>query len=75
MTHLHGLFHGNCTLGYVGRILKLKKVDFSGLKGQFDVKKVNLRGLIANIGHLRPILAIRMHLCPIFMDSAMGIVS
>ena len=73
MTHFHELCHRNCVLRYVRAILKLIKLNFRGLKGQFDVKKVNLRGLIANIGHLRPILAIRMHLCPIFMDSAMGI--
>ena len=74
MTHFHELCHGNCVLRYVGAILKLIKLDFRGLKGQVNVKKVNLRGLIANIGHLRPILAIRMHLWPIFMDCAMGIV-
>ena len=35
----------------------LRKLDFRDLKGQFDVKKANFRGLIAEIGYLRPILA------------------
>ena len=41
----------------VGGVLEAGKLDFSGLKGQFDVKKVNFRGLIAKTGHYRPILA------------------
>ena len=53
----------------------LIKLDLGGLKGQFDVKKANFRGLIAKIGHYRPILAIRPHLQPIFMDYAMRIVT
>ena len=51
MTHFHELCYRNCVLRYVGAILKLIKLDFRGLKGQFDVKKVNLRGIIAKIGH------------------------
>ena len=39
------------------RGLEAWKLEFSGLKGQFDVKKVNFRGLIAKTGHYRPILA------------------
>ena len=31
--------HGNCALKYVGGILKLIKLHFRGLKGQFNVKK------------------------------------
>ena len=49
MTHFHELCHGNCVLRYIGAILKLIKFNFRGLKGQFDVKKVNLRGIIAKI--------------------------
>ena len=75
MAHFHGLCHRNCAQRYVGGILELRKLDFRGLKGQFDVKKANFRGLIAKIGHLRPILASRTYLWPIFMDYAMGIVS
>ena len=30
---------------------KAHKFDFRGLKGQLDVKKVNLRGIIVKIGH------------------------
>ena len=52
MNHFHELCHGNCVLRYTGAILKLIKFDFRGLKGQFDVKKVNLRGIIAKIGHI-----------------------
>ena len=74
MAHFYGLSHGNCALKYVGGILELRKLDFLGLKGQFDVKKVNFRGLTAIIGHLRPILASRIHLWPILMVYAMGIV-
>ena len=51
-----------------------RKLDFRGLIGQFDVKMANFRGLIAKIGHLRPILTSRTHQLPIFMDYAMGIV-
>ena len=61
---------GNVPLRYVGGILGHRKLDFRGLKGQFDVKKVNFRGLIAKIGHVRPILPSRSHLYPIFMEYA-----
>jgi hypothetical protein len=74
MAHFHGLCHRNCAQRYVGGILELRKLDFRGLKGQFDVKKANFRGLIAKIGHLRPILASRTHLWPIFLDYPIGIV-
>ena len=75
MAYFHGMCHGNCALRYVGGILELRKLDFRGLKGQFDVKKANFRGLIAKISHLRPILATRTQLWPIFVDCAMEIVS
>ena len=39
MAHFHGLCHGNCDLRYIRGILELRKVDFRGLKDQFDVKK------------------------------------
>ena len=74
MTHFHGIFHGNCALKYVGGILELRKLDFRGLKSQFNVKNANFRGLIAKIGHLRPILASRTHLWPTFMGYPIGIV-
>ena len=51
-----------------------RKIDFRGLIGQFDVKMANFRGLIAKIGHLRPILISRTHQRPIFMDYDIGIV-
>ena len=57
MAQFHGLCHGNCDLGYIGGIFELLKLEFRGLKGQFDVKKANFRGLIAKIGFLWPILA------------------
>ena len=52
----------------------LRKLNFGGLKGQFDVKKDNLRGLIAKIGHYRPILTTRTQLRSIFMEYAIEIV-
>ena len=75
MTHFHGLCHRSCALKYIAGILELRKLDFRGLKGQFDVKNANFRGLIAKIGHYRPILASRTNLWPIFMEYAMGIVT
>ena len=42
MANFHGIYHGNCAIKYVGVVLELRKLDFGGLKGQFDVKKVNL---------------------------------
>ena len=44
MAHCHGLGHGNCVLKYAGGVLELRKLDFRGFKGQFNVKKVNFRG-------------------------------
>ena len=66
MTLFDGICHGNCALTYVGGILKLRKLHFKGLRGQFNVKKANFRGLIAKIGHYWHILATRTHLCTIF---------
>ena len=59
MAYFLGIFHGNCDLNIFGGVVEFRKLDFRGLKGQFDVKKANFRGLIAKIGHYRPILAIR----------------
>ena len=74
MTNFHGIFHGNCAIRYVGEVLKVKKLEFRGLKGQFDVKKIDFRGIIVKIGHCRPILASRTPVCPIVMEYWMGIV-
>ena len=74
MTHFHGICHGTCDLSYVGGVLECIKLDFRGFNSQFDVKNANFRGLIAKIGHLRPILASRTHLKPIFMDYTIGTV-
>ena len=68
MAHFHDLCHGNCALKYIKGILELRKLDFGGLEGQFDVKKANFRGLIPKIGYLRPILTSRTHPWPIIMD-------
>ena len=46
MTNFHGIYQGNCALTYVGVVLELRKLDFRGFEGQFDVKKANFRGLI-----------------------------
>ena len=61
MTHFHGICHGNCNLRYVGGVLVLRKLYFGGLKGHIGVKRANFRGLIAKIGHYRPILTTRAH--------------
>ena len=74
MAHFHGLCHRNCALRYIGGVLELRKLDFRGLKGQFDVKGANLRGLIAKIVCLRPILDSITHLWCIFIDYVLGIV-
>ena len=66
MAHFHQLFHRNCDLRYVGGFLEFKKLEFRGLKGQFDVKKANFRGLIAKIGHYSPILASKTSLWAYF---------
>ena len=67
MVHFHGICHENCVLRYVEEVLEFRKSDFMGLKGQFDVKTTNFRGVIVKICHYRPILATRTHLRPIFM--------
>ena len=48
--------------------MKLRKIDFRGLKGQFDVINDNFIGLIAKYVYLWPILAYRTNLWPIFLD-------
>ena len=73
MTQFHGICHGNYALRYVGGVLMLKKLNFRGLKGQFDVKKANFRGLIAKFGRYRLILATRIHLWLIFRKYVMEI--
>ena len=72
MVHFHGICHRKFDLTYVGWFLEFKKLDFMGLKGQFDVKKANFRGLIAKIDSNRPIMASKPHLCSILMEYAMG---
>ena len=72
MTKFHELCHGNCALRHVRGVLKLKKLDFRGLKCQFEVKRASFRGLIAKIDYLSAILATRTPLWPIFLEYAMG---
>ena len=74
MPHFLGICHENCALRYVGWVIEVTKLDFRGLIGKFDVKMGNFRGLIAKIGHLRPILASRTTSWPIFLEYSMGIV-
>ena len=74
MNHFHELYHKKCALRCIRGTLVLRKIDFRGLKGQFDVKNANFRGLTAKIGYLWPILAYRTHLWHIFMDCVVGIV-
>ena len=47
MAYFLGIFHGNCDLRNVGGVLEFRKLGFRGLKGKFDVKKANFRGLIS----------------------------
>ena len=75
MAYFLGIFHGNCDLRNVGGVLEFRKLDFWGLKGQFDVKKANFRGLIAKISHYRPILASKTQPWPIFLEYSIGIVT
>ena len=70
MTHFHGICYGNCALKYVTGVLVLRKINFGGLKGQFNVKKANFTGLIIKIGNYRPILTTRAHLGFIFVEYA-----
>ena len=74
MAHFYGICHGNCALSYVRGFLVLTKLNFGGLKGQFDVKKAKFRGLIDKIDHYRLISTTRTHLRPIFIDSGIEIV-
>ena len=74
MAHFHGLCHGNCALRYIGGVLELRKLDFRGLRVQFNVKKGHFRGLITKIGYLRLILASIMHLWAIFIEKVTVIV-
>ena len=62
MANFYGICHGNCALSYVGGFLVLTKLNFGGLKGQFDVKKAKFRGLIDKIDHYRLILTTRTQL-------------
>ena len=73
MANFLGLCHENCGLRYIGGIFDPIKLVFRGVKGQFDVKKANFRGLTAKIGYLRPILTSRDHLWPIFKEYAIGV--
>ena len=45
----------------IWRVLEFKKLDYRGLKGQFDVEKANFRELIVKISHYRPISTSRHH--------------
>ena len=75
MSYFLGILHGNCDPRNVGGVLELGKLDCRGLKGQFDVKKANFRGLITKIGHYTPILASKTHQWAIFLEYSMGIVT
>ena len=71
MTHFHGLGHGNCVPRYAEGVPEIRKLDFRGFKGQFNVKKDNFKGLMAKIGHYRLILSSITHLLSIFMEYVM----
>ena len=59
MAHFHVVCHENYALRYVGGVLEFRKLDFRGLKGQFDVKRPNLGAQKAKTGDLGRILASR----------------
>ena len=42
MVRFHEVCDGNCALKYIGIVLEVRKIDFRGLKNQFDVKKAKL---------------------------------
>ena len=73
MIQYHDLYYKNCGLKYIEQILdfRTKKLRFGGLKAQFDVKNAHFRGLLAKIGSLRPILALRFTHDLFFMFCAM----
>ena len=62
MDHFHEFYPGNCARRYIGGVLELRKIDFCGLKGQFDVKNANFMEVIAKNGDLWPVLAYRTDL-------------
>ena len=74
MIHFYGLCHRSCALKCITGVLELRKLDFRGLKGQLDVKKAKIGELISKIGYLRPVLTSRIHLRPILMNFAIGVV-
>ena len=55
MPHFLEVYHGDCALSYVGVFIEIKRIDFRGLKGPFDVKRANFRIPIAKIGHYGPL--------------------
>ena len=59
---------------YEKGFLEFRNLDFMDLKGQYDLKKANFRGLIAKIGYLSPILGSRTHLLHISLDYTIEIV-
>ena len=61
MAHFHVVCHRNYALKYVGGVLEVRKLDFRGLKCQFDVKRPNLGAQKAKISDLGPILDSRTH--------------
>ena len=75
MANFLELCYGNCGLMDYRGILQPRKLDFRGVKGQFDVKKANFRGLTAKIGYLRLIFTSRDRLWPIVTDYVIGIVA
>ena len=75
MTNFHGLCHGIYSLRYVEGILQPRKLDFRGLRGQFDDKNANFKGLGTKNGYLWQILPYGTHLGSILLDCAMGIVA
>ena len=47
MIHFHGICHGKRDLRYVGGFLEFKKLEFRGLKGQFNANKGAMLGSLS----------------------------
>ena len=68
MANFHDLCHRTCALKCIEVIFELRKVDFGGLNGQFNVKKANFRGLLAKIDLFGAYLGFENPLATHFLD-------
>ena len=73
IANFHKFCHRNFAPKVFWRDSRAQKLDFRGLRSQFDAKKPNFRGLIGKIGNWRTILVTRPILLPISMEYTIGI--